>query len=129
MNGKNDPRSVLKKAMGLEDNDKLHYGVRSQDVLSLFSYVVAQHAAEGRRVVFECVRIGRNHSIRGRGWCGKDSLATFKNAGRYVVLGKTKRNNKEYTDLMKCLSKMDSEVDRLENMHVMLKVLRRLIMQ
>ena len=37
--------------MGLEDDDKLHYGVRSQDVLSLFRYVVAQHAAEGTTAV------------------------------------------------------------------------------
>ena len=64
--------------------------------------------------MFEWIGIGRNQSIKGRGWSGKDCVATFKNAGRYVVLGKTKRNNKEYTDLMKCLSKMDSEVDRLD---------------
>ena len=81
MNGRDDPRSVLKRAMGLEDDDKLHYGVRSQDVLSLFHYVVAQHAAEGRTVEFEWVKVGRNHSIKGQGWSGKDCLSTFMNAG------------------------------------------------
>ena len=102
MNGREDPRLVLKRAMGLKDNDELHYGVRSQDVLSLFKYVVGQHAKEGTTVVFEWVRQGRNQSIKGQGWSGKDCLTTFKNAGSYVILGKTKRNNTEYTALMKC---------------------------
>ena len=105
MNGRDDPRSVLKRAMGLEDNDKLHYGVRSQDVLSLFHYVVAQHAAEGRRVVFELIRMGRNQSIKGQGWSGKDCLSTLRNAGCYVILGKTKMKNREYIALMKCSNK------------------------
>ena len=35
------------------------------------------------------------------------------NAGCYVILGKTKMNNREYIALMKCLNKMTSEVDRL----------------
>ena len=113
MNGRDDPRSVLKRAMGLEDDDKLHYGVRSQDVLSLFHYVVAQHAAEGRTVEFQWVRIGRNHSIKGQGWSGKDCLSTFMNPGCYVILGKTKMNNSQHIALMKCLNKMTSEVDRL----------------
>ena len=77
----------------------------SQDVLSLFNHVVAQHSAEGRRVVFEWIRMGRNQSIKGKGWTGKDCLSTFRNAGCYVILGNTKMINRDYIALMKCLRK------------------------
>ena len=114
MNGRDDPRSVLKTAMGLQDNDKLHYGVRSQDVLSFFNHVVAKHAAEGTTVEYEWVRIGKSRSAKGGGWSGKDCVATFRNAGCYIVLGKAKMNNRLYIAIMKSLSRLKTEEERLE---------------
>ena len=61
MNGRDDPRSVLKRAMGLEDNDKLHCGVRSQDVFTRCVIVVqscGSSAFSGGKK--SCVRVDQN---------------------------------------------------------------------
>lgn len=126
MNGRDDPRSVLKTAMGLQDDDKLHYGVRSQDVLSMFNHVVAKHAAEGTIVEYEWRRIGKNHSTKGEGWNGKDCVATFRIAGCYIVLGKAKRNNRLHIALMKSLFRLGTEEERLERYALHARGLKRI---
>ena len=43
-----DARTLLKTAMGVEEDDELKHGVRADDVLSMFKYVQALYKAEGR---------------------------------------------------------------------------------
>ena len=110
---KHDARKLLKTAMGVEEDDKLKNGVRAEDVSAMFKYVQALYEAEGRQMRFTWVRIGKNHAKKGEGWKGEDCIKTFSNPGKFIVLGKAKKNNKDYAKIMKALSKKKlSEVER-----------------
>ena len=113
MNGELDARKLLKTAMGLEMNDELKYGVKADDILAMFKYLQELYAARGRTMVFQWVRIGKNHSHKGEGWSGKDIEKTFRKKGTYIVLGRAKRTGQDHEKRMRALSKKSmSEVDR-----------------
>lgn len=109
MNGKMDARLVLKKAMDVAEDDKLHYGVSAQHVQAMFKLIVKMHAEEGRTVVYRWKREKRNHTIVGKGWSGKDCCSTFLKVGKFIVLGKTKRENTVHKARMRKIKLLSTE--------------------
>ena len=106
---------MLKKAMGLKVDKDLKTGVTSQDVLLFLKEVVRMNVEIGKEVKFVWKREGRNHSVSGKGWSGKDCKRTFSQIGTYVVLGKTKMNNDLHGKRMKKLCDKDmSDLSREE---------------
>jgi hypothetical protein len=103
MNGTVDARHVLKKAMGVKVDKDLQRGVTSQDVLLFFKEVVRMNAEHGKEVKFKWKREGLNHTVQGKGWSGKHCKKTFSQVGKFVVLGRTKRNNVVHLKRMKML--------------------------
>ena len=115
MNGTVDARHILKKAMGAKLEKNLQRGVTSQDVLLFFKEVVRMNAEQGKEVKFEWKREGRNHSIKGKGWSGKDCSRTFSKVGKFVVLGRTKKNNNVHLNKMKkLLDRRISDEDKVK---------------
>ena len=92
MNGELDARKLLKTAMGLETNDKLKYGVRADDILAMFKYLLELYAARGRTMSFQWVRIGKNHSHKGEGWSGKDIEKNIQEERDLYCVRKSKEN-------------------------------------
>jgi hypothetical protein len=114
MNGRYDARIVLKNAMEVADDAKLHYGVSAADIQNMLKLVVQRHADEGRNVGYLWSRLHRNHSTEGKGWCGKHCGETFQAAGKYVVLGKTKRESDMHKKVMKRMRKEEDEEEKLK---------------
>lgn len=114
MNGKLDERAVLKQAMEVAEDDKLHYGVSPKDILAMLKLVVKMHAEKGKKVNFKWKRVDRNHSTVGKGWSGKNCSSTFKKNGKYVVVGKTKRANAAHEAHVKKISLAREEEDKLK---------------
>ena len=93
----------------------------------MFKYVQELYAAKGRAMSHTCVRIGKNQSKKGEGLKGEDCAKTFNKPGKFIVLGKAKRNIDDYVKkLMRALVKKNmSEVDRLKKYAIYAKGTKR----
>lgn len=114
MNGKLDARLVLKQAMEVAAEDKLHYGVSARNIQAMLKLIVRMHRDEGRNVQYVWRRVNRNHATKGKGWSGKNCSSTFKNAGKYIIIGKTKREDDSHKARVKRVRVAESESERLE---------------
>ena len=121
-----DAGNTFKKSLGLNIDDKLHYGASVEDASTYLKYVCARNKELGIKLKYEFRRVTGRHG-KSRRWNAHSIEKTVVNKkGIYVVYGKAKWLNKLHTALLKRIKKANCVGEELEIYSMVAKGLSRM---